>query len=247
MSVICLGQHNVRCCPQKESTNLLAIDADDTLWDCQSHFNAVEDRYFELLKQYGDRPYLYEEFFQTEKANMSSLGFGSKAFTISMIENALRISGGSISSSKIAEIISLGKSLLDMPTTPLPHVEETLKLLHNTTERPYKMVVFTKGELIEQEAKLKRSGLLPYFDDIMIVSDKTDKAYQRLFAQYNATAESTIMIGNSFKSDIAPAIRQGARAIYIPYHVTWRMEHAQEFEHERITKLSNFKEIPFYI
>ena len=247
MSVICLGQHNVRCCPQKESTNLLAIDADDTLWDCQSHFNAVEDRYFELLKPYGDRPYLYEEFFQTEKANMSSLGFGSKAFTISMIENALRVSGGSISSSKIAEIISLGKSLLDMPTTHLPHVEETLKLIHNTNEKPYKMVVFTKGELLEQESKLKRSGLLPYFDDIMIVSDKDDNAYQRLFSQYGASAESTIVIGNSFKSDIAPAICQGARAIYIPYHITWRMEHAQEFEHERITKLSNFKEIPFYI
>ena len=234
-------------CPQKESPLLLAIDADDTLWDCQSHFNAVEDRYFELLKPYGDRDTLYEEFFQTERANMASLGFGSKAFTISMIENALRISGGNISTSKIAEIISLGKSLLDMPTTPLPHVEKTLKHLHDIPERQYKMVVFTKGELIEQESKLKRSGLLPYFDDIMIVSDKNDKAYQRLFSQFGATAETTTVVGNSFKSDIAPAIRHGARAIYIPFHVTWRMEHAREFEHERITKLSNFKEITFYI
>lgn len=109
------------------SLRLLAIDADDTLWDCQSHFNAVEDRYLELLKPYGERDFLYEEFFATEKANMASLGFGSKAFTISLVENALRVSGGSISTSKIAEIVALGKSLLNMPTTPLPYVEETLQ------------------------------------------------------------------------------------------------------------------------
>lgn len=229
------------------SLRLLAIDADDTLWDCQSHFNAVEDRYLELLKPYGDRDFLYEEFFATEKANMASLGFGSKAFTISLVENALRVSGGNISTSKIAEIIALGKSLMNMPTTPLPYVEETLKKLNRRNDRQFKMVVFTKGELIEQENKLRRSGLMQYFDDIMIVSDKNDDAYRRLITQYDATPETTVVVGNSFKSDIAPAIRQGATAMYIPYHVTWRMEHAEEYEHERVIRLTKFKEILHYI
>lgn len=229
------------------SLRLLAIDADDTLWDCQSHFNAVEDRYLELLKPYGDRDFLYEEFFATEKANMASLGFGSKAFTISLVENALRVSGGNISTSKIAEIIALGKSLMNMPTTPLPYVEETLKELNRRNDRQFKMVVFTKGELIEQENKLRRSGLMQYFDDIMIVSDKNDDAYRRLITQYDATPETTVVVGNSFKSDIAPAIRQGATAMYIPYHVTWRMEHAEEYEHERVIRLTKFKEILHYI
>lgn len=229
------------------SLRLLAIDADDTLWDCQSHFNAVEDRYLELLKPYGDRDFLYEEFFATEKANMASLGFGSKAFTISLVENALRVSGGNISTSKIAEIIALGKSLMNMPTTPLPYVEETLKKLNRRNDRQFKMVVFTKGELIEQENKLRRSGLMQYFDDIMIVSDKNDDAYRRLITQYDATPETTVVVGNSFKSDIAPAIRQGATAMYIPYHVTWRMEHAEEYEHERVIRLTKFKEIFHYI
>lgn len=230
-----------------QCTSLLAIDADDTLWDCQSHFNAVEDRYFELLKPYGDKDFLYEEFFDTEKANMSSLGFGSKAFTISLVENALRVSGGNISTSKIAKIISLGKSLLSMPTTPLPTVEETLRALANRKAKTFKMVVFTKGDTNEQEAKLERSGLLPYFDDVMIVSDKNDTAYRRLFALYSTTPETSVVVGNSFKSDIAPAIRYGATAIYIPYHVTWRMEHTEEFEHERIFRLSKFKEILDYL
>jgi len=229
------------------SLRLLAIDADDTLWDCQSHFNAVEDRYLELLKPYGDRDFLYEEFFATEKANMASLGFGSKAFTISLVENALRVSGGNISTSKIAEIIALGKSLMNMPTTPLPYVEETLKKLNRRNDRQFKMVVFTKGELIEQENKLRRSGLMQYFDDIIIVSDKNDDAYRRLITQYDATPETTVVVGNSFKSDIAPAIRQGATAMYIPYHVTWRMEHAEEYEHERVIRLTKFKEILHYI
>lgn len=229
------------------SLRLLAIDADDTLWDCQSHFNAVEDRYLELLKPYGERDFLYEEFFATEKANMASLGFGSKAFTISLVENALRVSGGSISTSKIAEIVALGKSLLNMPTTPLPYVEETLHTLKDRNDRQFQIVVFTKGELIEQENKLLCSGLMPYFDDIMIVSDKNDDAYRRLITQYGATPETTVVVGNSFKSDIVPAIRQGATAMYIPYHVTWRMEHAEEYEHERVIRLTNFKEILNYI
>lgn len=220
---------------------LLAFDADDTLWDCQSHFNRVEDRYFAILSPYGDRDTLYDQFFSTEKSNMPTLGFGSKAFTISLIENALRVSQGQISTAMIAEIISLGKSLLEMPTTPLPGVVETLSSL-----RGWRKVVFTKGEIIEQENKLKRSGLLGYFDDVFIEADKTLAAYERLCRLNAIRPENLLMIGNSFKSDIAPALAIGAKAMYIPYHVTWKMEHSEEFEHENLIKLSAITDIIRY-
>lgn len=222
---------------------LIAIDADDTLWDCQTHFDAVEDRYFEILAPYGNRKYLADEFFATEKNNMASLGFGSKAFTISLVENALRISRGTISTAMIAEIISLGKSLLEMPATPLPEVDETLKRMRT---RPFKLVLFTKGEIIEQENKLARSGLGKYFDDVEIVADKTEDAYRRLCRIHRVAPENMAMIGNSFKSDIAPALAIGAKAVHIPYHVTWKMEHAEEFEHINLVKISHFSEIIDY-
>lgn len=222
---------------------LMAIDADDTLWDCQNYFDAVEDRYFEILAPYGDRRYLADEFFATEKNNMASLGFGSKAFTISLVENALRISRGTISTAMVAEIISLGKSLLEMPATPLPGVSETLKRLRT---KPFKIVLFTKGEIIEQENKLQRSGLGMYFDAVEIVADKTEDAYRRLCMMHRVAPEDMVMIGNSFKSDIAPALAIGAKAMYIPYHLMWKMEHAEEFDHKNLIKISHFCEIIDY-
>ena len=220
---------------------LLAFDADDTLWDCQSHFNKVEDDYFSLLAPYGERDQLYEKFFATEQGNMATLGYGSKAFTISLVENAIRVSHGTISAQNISRIIDLGKSLLEMPSDPLPGVEETLDKLGHLRK-----IVFTKGEIIEQENKLRRSGLLKYFADVVVVSDKTEESYWRICRMWSLAPRNLIMIGNSFKSDIAPALSIGSYAMYIPYHVTWRMEHSEEFEHERLIRLSKFEEIIEY-
>lgn len=227
---------------------LVAFDADDTLWDCQSHFNSVEDRYFELLSPYGTRENLYDQFFSTETKNMASMGYGSKAFTISLVENALRVSGGSISTSKIAEIIGLGKSLLEMPATPLTDVVETLTQLHHIAKEnnSFKIIVFTKGEIIEQENKLKRSGLSSFFSDVEIVSDKTETAYIRLCRVHGIQPRELLMIGNSFKSDIAPALAIGAKAIYVPFHIMWKMEHSEEFEHPNLIKVSRIIDIIKY-
>lgn len=238
----------------KAMTRLIAIDADDTLWDCQSHFDNVERRYFDLLAPYGTPDFIHAQLFETEKRNMATLGFGSKAFTLSLIENALRVSGGDISSARIAEIISLGKSLLQMPTPPLPGVAETLSLLRDMARgvrAPYiykgvRMIVFTKGEIIEQENKLMRSGLAGYFDDVHIVADKTQESFLRLCRLYNVVPQELLMIGNSFKSDIAPALAIGANAIYIPFHNTWKMEYSEEFEHANLIKVSRFSDIIGY-
>lgn len=135
----------------------IAFDADDTLWDCQSHFDRVEERYASILSPYVAAEQVGNSLFKTETGNMPLLGYGCKAFTISLVENAIAVSGGRISADMIAEIIKLGKSLLRIPATPLPQVKETLAHLRKHTS--FRLVMFTKGELLDQENKLKRSGL----------------------------------------------------------------------------------------
>lgn len=217
----------------------IAFDADDTLWDNQSHFEAVERRYCEILAPYGDTVYVSRQLFITETANMPLLGYGSKAFTLSLIENALRISNNNIAASSIEEILELGKSLSDLPSTPLPEVERTLASLKDN----YRLALFTKGELLNQQNKLHRSGLSAYFCHVEIVSDKTESQYIALCRHLDIEPSELLMVGNSFKSDIIPALSIGAAAIYIPFHTTWQLEHAEEFSHKRLVKVSNFSEI----
>ena len=143
---------------------LLAFDADDTLWDCQGHFDNVEKAYAQLLAPYADEPTVAEMLFQTETANMPLLGYGSKAFTLSLVENAVKVSRGQIAAADVLRIVELGKSLLTLPATPLPEVRPTLEALRQSGR--YAMVVFTKGDLLDQQNKVRRSNLAPLFDEI---------------------------------------------------------------------------------
>ena len=162
--------------------SLIAFDADDTLWECQTYFASVEKDYCDLLKHYAPAEDISQALFATETANMELLGYGSKAFILSLLENATHVSDGKLTSAEVAAIIKMGKSLLQLPGKPLEGVEETLQELRKSGL--YKMVVFTKGELLDQESKFKRSGLRDCFDDIVVVSDKTPAAYERLCKQY---------------------------------------------------------------
>lgn len=216
----------------------IVFDADDTLWDCQSHFEAVELRYCELLTEWCDAEEAATALFNTERGNMALLGYGSKAFTISVIESALRMSKGKISQASLEELIQRGKQLLLMPCTPLPGVEETLERLHD-----YKLVLLTKGELQEQENKIKRSGLEHYFSHIEIVSNKDESTFRQLSSKLGIAAERMLSVGNSFKSDIAPALSVGYHAIHIPFHVVWELEQTDEFEHPRLMRIERFEEI----
>lgn len=225
---------------------IIAFDADDTLWDCQTHFDVIEQKYLQLIHEFGDNSQIADELFAIEKANMPILGYGSKAFTISMLEEALHVSNGRVSSAVIQQIIQLGKSLLQMPAQPLPYVESTLKTLADSHR--YQMILFTKGEIAEQTNKLKRSGLTRYFEEVEITGDKTEEAYRRLCRIYDADPKELVMIGNSFKSDIAPALAIGSYAIHIPYHINWKMEEAEEFDHKNLVKIARFDEIlPFFL
>lgn len=222
-----------------EDIQAIAFDADDTLWDCQSHFVAVERRYQELLSPYADAEHVSGELFRTESSNMELLGYGTKAFTLSLVENAVAVSGGRVSAAVIGEIVALGKSLLRLPATPLPGVRETLAAL-----RGRRLVLFTKGELLDQENKLRRSGLEGFFSHVEIVSDKTEREYLALCRHISVSPDHLLMVGNSFRSDIAPALAVGAWAAHIPFHVTWQLEITEEFGHERLRRLSRFSELP---
>ena len=185
----------------RHNIKVIAFDADDTLWSNEPFFQEVERKYTELLSDYGSAKEISAELFKTEMSNLECLGYGAKAFTISMVETALRISAQKVTAEKIQEIILLGKSLLEMPIELLPGVEDTLKALK--AQGGYRLVVATKGDLLDQERKLKRSGLTPYFDHIEIMSDKTEKEYNRLLQVLQVAPEEFLMIGNSLKSDMA--------------------------------------------
>lgn len=217
---------------------VIAFDADDTLWDCQSHFEAVENHLYDLIAPYCETP--AKELFQTESGNMADLGYGCKAFTISIVETALRVAGDHLSSQQLSDLLSHSKSLLHLPATPLPEVEETLQRLQ---AYPYRLVVFTKGELQDQENKLHRSGLAKYFSHVEITSNKTEVECQQLCEHLGILPFQLLMVGNSLKSDIAPALTIGASAIHIPFHVTWQLEHSEDIEHERLEKITHFNEI----
>lgn len=224
---------------------VIAFDADDTLWDCQSHFEEVENHLYSLIAPYCEDP--KHELFLTESGNMADLGYGCKAFTISVIETALHIAGNDLSATQLKELLAHCKQLLHLPATPLPGVVSTLETLRSRIEGSSKMVVFTKGELQDQENKLKRSGLLKYFDDVEITSDKSQREFLDLCEHQQIHPSELLMIGNSLKSDIAPALAIGAWAIHIPFHVTWQLEHFEDIDHERLIKIEHFSEILKYI
>lgn len=228
-----------------KNIKVIAFDADDTLWDCQSHFEDITRRYCSLLSPWAADKDVAESLFDTERKNMALLGYGTKAFTLSLIENAVKVSGSEVSGTTIGQIVDMGRSLLQLPCKPLPEVEPTLARLYE--QGRYKLVVFTKGELLDQENKLRRSGLEKYFQHVEIVSDKTHHAFLSLCRTMRIAPCSLLMVGNSLRSDIAPALAIGAAAIHIPFHVTWALEHADDIDHERLAKIGRFSEILTFI
>ena len=225
-----------------EHIKLIAFDADDTLWDCQSHFEAVEREYCQLLSDYGTPQHISNELFKLETANMPELGYGSKAFTLSLIENAVMVSGGRVAASTLLKIEMLGRSLLSIPATPLEGVEDAMKAIRQMSR--YRMVVFTKGEILDQENKLRRSGLWDYFDRVEVVADKTPRQYRELCAMFGIGIEELLMVGNSFRSDIEPVLRLGGNAVHIPFEVEWAHEMAEEFDHDNLLRIQSISQLP---
>jgi len=223
-----------------QNFQIIAFDADDTLWDCQGHFDRVMQQLYTMLEPWADRETAARELFATERKNMPDLGFGTKAFTLSMMETAMRVSRYEMPARRLNELQQLCYSLLHLPATPLPEVKETLQRLQDRDQR---MVVFTKGELLDQENKLRRSGLLRFFDHVEITSDKTQHEFRELCRKTDVAPHQLLMVGNSLRSDIAPALAIGAWAVHIPFHVTWELEHHDDFDHPRMYHISRFSQL----
>lgn len=225
----------------KKQIKVIAFDADDTLWVNEPYFQEIEKQYTQLLKSYGTSEEISAALFKTEMKNLKSLGYGAKAFTISMVETALEVSNQKIAADGIRQIIDLGKSLLEIPIELLPKVKETLEVLKEKGK--YKLVVATKGDLLDQENKLERSGLAPYFDHIEVMSDKTEKEYLRLLNILQIKPSEFLMIGNSLKSDIQPVLALGGYGVHIPFEVMWQHEVVDTFTHKNLKQVKSFDEL----
>lgn len=224
-----------------KSIKVIAFDADDTLWSNEPFFQEIEKQYTDVLKPYGTSEEISAALFQTEMKNLKLLGYGAKAFTISMVETALQVSQQKIAAEDIRHIIDLGKSLLEMPIELLPGVKETLMALKEKGN--YKLVVATKGDLLDQENKLERSGLAPYFDHIEVMSDKTEKGYRRLLNILQIDPSEFLMIGNSLKSDIQPVLSLGGYGVHVPFEVMWQHEVVDTFTHDHLKQIKGVDEL----
>lgn len=215
--------------------SVIGFDADDTLWQNEQYYKLTESHFRGLLSEFAEGEHVSERLLEAEKRNLAHYGFGIKGFTLSMIETALDITEGRAPSSVISEILSIGRDLLSHPVECLPHARDALEALAGR----YFLVLITKGDLFDQERKLAQSGLGDYFDAVEIVSDKTATTYRRIFGKHGEGPERSMMIGNSLKSDVVPAIAAGAWGVFVPHELTWVLEHV-----EKPAEAPRFREIP---
>jgi putative hydrolase of the HAD superfamily len=200
--------------------DVIAFDADDTLWDNETLYLTTQEKFKRLLSKYGCVEGVDQELHKTEIRNLQHFGYGIKGFALSMIETAIELTGGQIQASDIQEIVDFAREMVKAPVRLFRHAEETIAALSETHE----LMLVTKGDLLDQENKVARSGLANYFTYIEIVSDKTSDIYRAILAKHNIEPQRFLMVGNSLRSDILPVVAIGGQAVYIPYHLTWAHE-----------------------
>jgi putative hydrolase of the HAD superfamily len=224
-----------------DKIKVIAFDADDTLWVNEPYFREAEHEVARLLSSYETENKINQELYKVEIANLEHYGYGVKAFILSMVELAVEISNQKVPAKVIDEILGIGKNMLQKPIELLDGVEEVLKELQGK----YKLIVATKGDLLDQERKLERSGLLNYFHHVEVMSDKKAKDYVKIVKHLDINAEELLMVGNSLKSDVLPLIEIGAKAIHIPFHTTWLHEQVHELDcsKELYKTIKNIKEL----
>lgn len=199
---------------------VIAFDADDTLWVNETYFRDAENEFAKLLSGYETENKIHQELYKKEIDNLTIYGYGIKGFVLSMIECALELSNYKINQKTIDRILEIGKEMLAQPINLLNGVEEVLQKLQGN----YKLIVATKGDLLDQERKLKNSGILKYFHHTEVMSDKKETDYLKLIKHLDIHPSELLMIGNSLKSDVLPLKEIGAEAIHVPFHTTWAHE-----------------------
>jgi putative hydrolase of the HAD superfamily len=227
-----------------KNIKVIGFDADDTLWVNETYFREAEEEVGRLLSHYETHNKIDQELFRMEIKNLPTYGYGVKGFVLSMIELAVELSNGSVSNDVISKMLTIGKDMINKPIELLNGVEDVLK----TLSQDYKLIVATKGDLLDQERKLEKSGLINYFHHIEVLSEKQELNYSKLLKHLDINPSEFLMIGNSLKSDILPLVNIGAKAIHVPFHTTWQHEKVSKKETngveyktvENLTEILNF-------
>jgi putative hydrolase of the HAD superfamily len=219
----------------------IGFDADDTLWQNETYFRLTQARFLQVLADHAAPERLAERLEAAERRNLAYYGFGVKGFTLSMIETAVDVTEGRVPGQVIADLIALGRQLLEHPMELLPHVRATVTAL----ARDFRLVLITKGDLLHQERKLAQSGLGDLFDGVEIVSDKTETTYRTAFARHGTGADQAMMVGNSLKSDVIPALQAGSWGVHVPQEHEWAFETAPApSDHRRFHALADLGALP---
>jgi len=209
-----------------KNIKVIGFDADDTLWVNETYFRDAEKEFCSLLSKYETPNKIDQELFKKEISNLPLYGYGVKAFVLSMVEMALELSNYEVSNKTIEAILNIGKDMLNKPVELLDGVEEVLE----NVSKKYRLILATKGDLLDQERKLEKSGLTNYFHHIEVLSDKKEANYSRLLNHLDINPSEFLMIGNSLKSDVLPLVNIKAHAIHVPFHTTWAHEEVSEQE-----------------
>lgn len=206
-----------------QNLTTIGFDADDTLWHNERYFRITQDRFAALLADFAERDHLEDRLLEAERRNLGHYGFGIKGFVLSMIETAIEVTDENVPASVIAELMAAGREMLEHPIELLPHARETVEAVADS----HRIVLITKGDLLDQERKLAQSGLGELFDGVEIVSQKNQTTYEDIFARVGHGPGRAMMVGNSMRSDVVPAIDAGAWGVYVPHGLTWALEHAE--------------------
>jgi len=209
-----------------KNIKVIGFDADDTLWVNETYFRDAEEEFARLLSVYETPNKIDQELFKKEMNNLELYGYGVKGFVLSMVEMALEISNYNVSNKTLEAILNIGKEMINKPVELLDGVEKVLE----TLSKQYRLILATKGDLLDQERKLEKSGLIDYFHHIEVLSDKKEANYSKLLNHLDINPSEFLMIGNSLKSDILPLVNIKAHAIHVPFHTTWAHEEVSEAE-----------------
>jgi len=227
-----------------QNLRIIGFDADDTLWQNERFFRTTQERFADLLAGYVATEHLHERLQAAERRNLGHYGFGIKGFTLSMVETAIEVTDGNVPASIIGQILAAGREMLRHPVELLPNARDAVQEL----AADYRIILITKGDLLDQERKLTQSGLGDLFDEVEIVSAKTQAVYARIFARYTDTPEQAMMVGNSLRSDVIPALMAGAWGVHVPHHPTWALDHAKPpTRQDRFREISDLAELPALI
>ena len=223
---------------------IIAFDADDTLWVNEPYFQETEKKFCDMLEDFLPHHSISRELLTIEIKNLTHYGYGVKGFILSMVEAAITITDRKIGVESIEKILDLGKELLDKDIELIDGVEDVLKSLQGK----YRLVMATKGDLLDQERKLIKSGLAKYFHHIEIVSEKQEPEYRKLIKHLDIQPNEFLMIGNSLKSDILPVLNIGGHGFHVPFHTTWEHEKVEiNIDHENFKSLGSITEVLDYI